>query len=187
MFCCFWNRYCQWFARYGVPVSAGNRNSTAGILWKAVSAVDERPCERAWWCCGSIILLQLCSQPSLVEHSKHVQREWHNGYSGELWAGASLVIVYKETLSAAWSTADMWNRVQEKPSFLFSVLSHGEIVHSSAVEAPWPCIITIYVCAENKEAAEFFSQLSTLYNKRVQLSLGKVHKACQTQREAASK
>lgn len=60
----------------------------------------------------------------------------------------------------------MGNRVQEKPSFLFSVLSHGEIVHSSAVEAPWLCIVTIYVCAENKEAAEFFSQLSTLYNKK---------------------
>lgn len=136
---------------------------------------------------NSVILLQLCSQPSMMEHSKHMWRERQNGCSRELWAGASLVTAYKETHSAAWSTANVWNKVQEKPSFLFSVLAHGEIVHSSAVEAPCPCIVTIYVCAENKEAAEFFSQLSTLYNKRVHLSLGKVHKACQMQREAVSK
>lgn len=38
-----------------------------------------------------------------------------------------------------------------------------------------------------KKQQNFFSQLSTLYNKRVQLSLGKVHKACQMQREAVFK
>lgn len=62
-----------------------------------------------------------------------------------------------------------------------------EIVHSSAVEATEPWIVSIYASAENKEAEEFFSQLSTSYDKRVQLSLGKVHKACQKQREPVSK
>lgn len=52
-----------------------------------------------------------------------------------------------------------------------------EIVHSSAVEPTGPCIVSIYACAKKKEAEEFFSQLSTLYDKRVQLSLGKVHKS----------
>lgn len=52
-----------------------------------------------------------------------------------------------------------------------------EILHSSAVEATELCIVSIYAYAENK-AAEFFSQLSTSYDKRVQLSLSRVHKAC---------
>lgn len=38
-----------------------------------------------------------------------------------------------------------------------------------------------------KKQQILFSQLSTLYSERVQLSLGKVHKACQMQREADSK
>lgn len=56
-----------------------------------------------------------------------------------------------------------------------------EILHSSAVEATGLCIVSIYAYAENK-AAEFFSQLSTSYDKRVQLSLSKVHKACHAKR-----
>lgn len=147
-FCCLWSRYCQQFSRCGFHVSAGNRNSAASILWNSLS--------KSLLVNHNSVILQLCSQPSMVEHSKHMQRERLSGYSRELWAGASLVTACKETHSAAWGTVNVGNRAQEKPSFLFSVLAHGEIVHSSAVQAPCPCLVTIYVCAENKEAAEFF-------------------------------
>lgn len=62
-----------------------------------------------------------------------------------------------------------------------------EILYSSAVEATGPCIVSIYASAESKEAKEIFSKLSTLFDKREQLLLGQVHKACQRQRKIVSK
>lgn len=62
-----------------------------------------------------------------------------------------------------------------------------EILHSSAVEATGPRTVSIYASAESKEAKEIFSKLSTLFDKGEQLSLDKVHKACQRQRKIVSK
>lgn len=60
---------------------------------------------------------------------------------------------------------------------IFSSVTQVEIQHSSAVEETGSCIVTICACVESKESEDFFSQLSTLFDERKQLSPHRVHKA----------